>query len=114
MAGNPPFELRQGRLRVKMVILRSSGGVVGVEPVAATPKRRTMELDTSSEFLSLLPASQRKSTRLTRSSRVLDDSFSSPENNTTNVRIYTNTSAYVTYDVRLQFIKCVIKATLLC
>nr|XP_046256103.1 ATPase family AAA domain-containing protein 2-like isoform X2 [Scatophagus argus] len=66
-----------------MVILRSSGGV-GAEPVATTPKRRSMELDTSSEFLSLLPASQRKSTRSTRSSRVLDDSFSSPENSTAN------------------------------
>lgn len=67
-----------------MVILRSSGSV-GAEPVATTPKRRSMELDTSSEFLSLLPASQRKSARLTRSSRSLDDSFSSPENNTVNV-----------------------------
>ncbi|XP_044214313.1 ATPase family AAA domain-containing protein 2-like isoform X2 [Thunnus albacares] len=66
-----------------MVILRSSG-TVGAESVATTPKRRSMELDTSSEFLSLLPASQRKSARLTRSSRPLDDSFSSPENNTTN------------------------------
>ncbi|KAM9353797.1 ATPase family AAA domain-containing protein 2 [Symphorus nematophorus] len=66
-----------------MVILRSSGGV-GAESVATTPKRRSMELDTSSEFLSLLPASQRKSARLTRSSRALDDSFSSPENNTAN------------------------------
>ncbi|XP_051263560.1 ATPase family AAA domain-containing protein 2 isoform X2 [Dicentrarchus labrax] len=66
-----------------MVILRSSGGV-GAEPVATTPKRRSMELDTSSEFLSLLPASQRKSARLTRSSRAMDDSFSSPENNTPN------------------------------
>ncbi|KAG7229369.1 hypothetical protein INR49_012886 [Caranx melampygus] len=65
-----------------MVILRSSGSV-SAEPVA-TPKRRSMELDTSSEFLSLLPASQRKSTRLTRSSRALDDSFSSTENNTLN------------------------------
>ncbi|XP_019112381.2 ATPase family AAA domain-containing protein 2 isoform X2 [Larimichthys crocea] len=66
-----------------MVILRSSGGV-GAEPVATTPKRRSMELDTSSEFLSLLPASQRKSARLTRSSRAHDDSFSSPENTTAN------------------------------
>ncbi|KAM9798500.1 ATPase family AAA domain-containing protein 2 [Neosynchiropus ocellatus] len=57
-----------------MVILRSSGGV-GAEPV---------ELDTSSEFLSLLPASQRKSTRLTRASRSLDYGFSSPENDTIN------------------------------
>ncbi|XP_028281971.1 ATPase family AAA domain-containing protein 2 isoform X2 [Parambassis ranga] len=66
-----------------MVMLRSSGNV-GAEPEATTPKRRTMELDTSSEFLSLIPASQRKSGRLTRSSRTLDDSFSSPENNTAN------------------------------
>ncbi|XP_030250051.1 ATPase family AAA domain-containing protein 2 isoform X5 [Sparus aurata] len=69
-----------------MVILRRSSGV-GAEPVATTPKRRSMELDTSSEFLSLLPASQRKSARLTRSSRssqALDDSFSSPENNSAN------------------------------
>ncbi|XP_070690704.1 ATPase family AAA domain-containing protein 2-like [Pempheris klunzingeri] len=66
-----------------MVIRRTSGGV-GAEPVAATPKRRSVELDTSSEFLSLVPASQRKSARLTRSSRALDDSFSSPENNTAN------------------------------
>uniref|UniRef100_A0A3Q4AUM9 ATPase family AAA domain-containing protein 2 n=1 Tax=Mola mola TaxID=94237 RepID=A0A3Q4AUM9_MOLML len=41
-----------------MVVLRSSGG-----------------LDASSEFLSLLPASQRKSPRLKRSTRVLYDSF---------------------------------------
>ncbi|XP_040020597.2 ATPase family AAA domain-containing protein 2 [Gasterosteus aculeatus] len=67
-----------------MVILRSSSGGGGAEPIATTPKRRTMELDTSSEFLSLLPASQRKSTRLTRSSQALDDSFSSPENHMTN------------------------------
>ncbi|XP_039974151.1 ATPase family AAA domain-containing protein 2-like isoform X2 [Xiphias gladius] len=66
-----------------MVMLRSSGSV-GAEPVATTPKRRSMELDTSSEFLSLLPASQRKSARVTRSSRALDDSFSSPDNNTAN------------------------------
>ncbi|XP_018539421.1 ATPase family AAA domain-containing protein 2 isoform X1 [Lates calcarifer] len=66
-----------------MVILRSSSSV-GAEPVASTPKRRSMELDSSSEFLSLLPASQRKSARVTRSSRALDDSFSSPENNTAN------------------------------
>uniref|UniRef100_UPI003AACCDE9 ATPase family AAA domain-containing protein 2-like isoform X1 n=1 Tax=Centroberyx gerrardi TaxID=166262 RepID=UPI003AACCDE9 len=65
-----------------MVILRSSGSA-GAEP-ATTPKRRSLELDTSSEFLSLLPASQRKSARQTRSSRGLDDSFSSPENNTAN------------------------------
>lgn len=74
-----------------MVILRSSGGV-GAEPVATTPKRRSMELDTSSEFLSLLPASQRKSARLTRSSRAHDDSFSSPENTTANVSMHTQTS----------------------
>ncbi|KAF7654038.1 hypothetical protein LDENG_00075450 [Lucifuga dentata] len=62
-----------------MVMLRSSSGV-GAEP-ATTPKRRPVELDTSSDFLSLLPASQRKSTRQTRSSRAVDDSISSPENN---------------------------------
>ncbi|KAM4633071.1 ATPase family AAA domain-containing protein 2 isoform 2-T2 [Polymixia lowei] len=66
-----------------MVILRSSGGGAGAEP-ATTPKRRSVVLDTSSEFLSLLPASQRKSARLSRSARGLDDSCSSPENNTTN------------------------------
>lgn len=86
-----------------MVILRSSGGV-GVEPVASIPKRRTMELDTSSEFLSLFPASQRKSTRLTRSSRVLDNSFSSPENNTANVSMCTSTAAWIT---REQFTKSI-------
>lgn len=78
-----------------MVNLRSSGGV-GVEPVASTPRRRSMELDTSSQFLSLLPASQRKSTRSTRSSRVLDDSFSSPENNTVNVSMCTYIAAQTT------------------
>ncbi|KAM6994457.1 ATPase family AAA domain-containing protein 2 [Tautogolabrus adspersus] len=68
-----------------MVILRSSSsGGVGAEPAATTPKRRSMELDTSAEFLSLLPASQRKSARLTRSSQALDDSFSSPEQTTAN------------------------------
>ncbi len=67
-----------------MVMLRSSGGV-GAGPGATTPKRRSVELDTSSEFLSLVPASQRKSARLTRSSRAMDDSFSSPENNEANV-----------------------------
>lgn len=66
-----------------MVVLRSGGGV-GAAPMATTPKRST-DLDTSSEFLSLLPASQKRSTRLTRSSRVLDDSFSSPEHSTVNV-----------------------------
>lgn len=75
-----------------MVILRRSSGV-GAEPVATTPKRRSMELDTSSEFLSLLPASQRKSARLTRSSQALDDSFSSPENNSANVSLHTETAA---------------------
>ncbi|XP_005943862.1 ATPase family AAA domain-containing protein 2 isoform X1 [Haplochromis burtoni] len=65
-----------------MVVLRSSGSV-GAEPVATTPTR-TIELDTSSEFLSLLPASQRKSARLSRSSRAPYDSFSSPENNIAN------------------------------
>lgn len=86
-----------------MVILRSSGGV-GAEPVATIPKRRSMELDTSSEFLSLLPASQRKSARLTRSSRALDDSFSSTENNTANVRTYTQTAAWIS---RAPFIRCI-------
>ncbi|XP_074539836.1 ATPase family AAA domain-containing protein 2 isoform X2 [Halichoeres trimaculatus] len=66
-----------------MVILRSSGGVVA-EPAASTPKRRSLDLDASAEFLSLLPASQRKSGRLTRSSRALDDSFSSPDHSTAN------------------------------
>ncbi|XP_041844820.1 ATPase family AAA domain-containing protein 2-like isoform X2 [Melanotaenia boesemani] len=66
-----------------MVILRSSGSV-GAEPMASTPKRRSIDLDTSSEFLSLIPASQRKSARLTRSSRCLNDSFSSPENTSVN------------------------------
>ncbi|XP_028984073.1 ATPase family AAA domain-containing protein 2-like isoform X2 [Betta splendens] len=66
-----------------MVILRSSGGG-SAQPVAATPKRRSMELDTSAEFLSLVPASQRKSARITRSSRAMDDSFSSPDNKTVN------------------------------
>lgn len=71
---------------VKMVVLRSSG-TVSAEPEATTPKRRTIELDTSSEFLSLVPAvSQRKSARSTRSSRSPNDSFSSPENNSVNVR----------------------------
>uniref|UniRef100_A0A3P8TJN4 ATPase family AAA domain-containing protein 2 n=1 Tax=Amphiprion percula TaxID=161767 RepID=A0A3P8TJN4_AMPPE len=74
-----------------MVILRSSGSV-GAEPGATTPKRRSVELDTSSEFLSLLPASQRKSARLTRSARPVDDSFSSPENNTANVRTHVQTA----------------------
>ncbi|XP_034730547.1 ATPase family AAA domain-containing protein 2-like isoform X2 [Etheostoma cragini] len=67
-----------------MVILRSSSGGAGAEPVATTPKRRLMELETSSEFLSLFPASQRKSARQTRSTRALDDSFSSSENNMVN------------------------------
>nr|XP_054596622.1 ATPase family AAA domain-containing protein 2 isoform X2 [Nothobranchius furzeri] len=62
-----------------MVVLRSSGGV-GAEPEAAIPKRRTDELDSSSEFVLLIPASRKKSARLTRSSRSLNDSFSSPEN----------------------------------
>ncbi|XP_053183237.1 ATPase family AAA domain-containing protein 2-like isoform X2 [Scomber japonicus] len=66
-----------------MVMLRNSGGV-GAESVATTPNRRSVELDTSSEFLSLLPASQKKSARVTRSSRPLDESFSSPENNAVN------------------------------
>ncbi|KAM6936195.1 ATPase family AAA domain-containing protein 2 isoform 2-T2 [Lycodopsis pacificus] len=67
-----------------MVILRSSSGGTGAQPMATTPKRRSMELETSSEFLSLIPASQRKSGRLTRSSQALEDSFSSPENNSVN------------------------------
>ncbi|XP_029959269.1 ATPase family AAA domain-containing protein 2 isoform X2 [Salarias fasciatus] len=65
-----------------MVILRRGGG--GAEPVGATPKRRPVELDRSSEFLSLVPASQTRSGRLTRSSRAAEDSFSSPEHNTAN------------------------------
>lgn len=73
-----------------MVILRSSGGV-SAQPAAATPKRRLMELDTTAEFLSLIPASQRKSARLARSSRTMDDSFSSPDNNKANVRKRTDT-----------------------
>jgi len=72
-----------------MVILRSSGGG-GAEPVATTPKRFVVvELDASSEFLSLLPAAQRKSSRRTRSSQALEDSFSSVESNTPNVSIGT-------------------------
>lgn len=77
-----------------MVVLRSSGSV-GAEPVATTPTRRSIELDTSSEFLSLLPASQRKSARLSRSSRAPYDSFSSPENNTANVRTHTETAGQI-------------------
>ncbi|XP_056141706.1 ATPase family AAA domain-containing protein 2-like isoform X2 [Lampris incognitus] len=65
-----------------MVVVRRSGSN-GAKP-ATTPKRRSSELDMSSEFLSFLPASQRKSARLTRSARYLDDSFSSPENRTAN------------------------------
>uniref|UniRef100_A0A3Q2WNG7 ATPase family AAA domain-containing protein 2 n=1 Tax=Haplochromis burtoni TaxID=8153 RepID=A0A3Q2WNG7_HAPBU len=61
-----------------MVVLRSSGS-----------------LDTSSEFLSLLPASQRKSARLSRSSRAPYDSFSSPENNIANVRTHTETAGQI-------------------
>lgn len=74
-----------------MVMLRNSGGV-GAESVATTPKRRSVELDTSSEFLSLLPASQKKSARVTRSSRPLDESFSSPENNAVNVSVHIQTA----------------------
>ncbi|XP_047216913.1 ATPase family AAA domain-containing protein 2-like isoform X3 [Girardinichthys multiradiatus] len=66
-----------------MVVLRSSGGV-GAEPAAATPKRRTVERETSPDFLSLIPASQRKSARQTRISRSLSDSFSSHENSSMN------------------------------
>lgn len=68
-----------------MVILRSGGGA-GAAPMGTTPKR-TADLDTSSEFLSLLPTSQRRQTRLTRSSRLLDDTFSSPEHTAVNVSI---------------------------
>ncbi|CAN9514080.1 unnamed protein product [Ophioblennius macclurei] len=68
-----------------MVILRrGSGGGGGAEPEAATPRRRPVELDSSSEFLSLVPASHTRSGRLTRSCRAGDDSFSSPEHNTAN------------------------------
>lgn len=59
-------------------MLRSSG--VGAEP--ATPKRNRVDLDTSSEFLSLKSASQTKSSRLKRG---LNDSSSNTEN-TRNVR----------------------------
>lgn len=77
---------------VKMVVLRSSGSV-GAEPEATTPKRRAVDLDTSSEFLSLVPAAtQRKSARSTRSSRFLNNSFSSPENCSVNVRTRTQTA----------------------
>ncbi|XP_061676443.1 ATPase family AAA domain-containing protein 2-like isoform X2 [Syngnathoides biaculeatus] len=62
-----------------MVVLRSSGGSAVVQPVATTPGRRSMELDTSSEFLSLDPALQRKTPRPTRTSRTLDHSLASPE-----------------------------------
>ncbi|KAF0045112.1 hypothetical protein F2P81_001641 [Scophthalmus maximus] len=70
-----------------MVILRSSSGGAGAEAgagaePATTPKRRSTELDTSSEFLSLFPASDRKSPRVTRSSRALDDSVGSCQNGT--------------------------------
>ncbi|XP_057689376.1 ATPase family AAA domain-containing protein 2-like isoform X2 [Corythoichthys intestinalis] len=64
-----------------MVILRSSGGGLVVQPVVSAPNRRSMELDTSSEFLSLVPTLQRKSPRSTRTSRALDDSLGSPEHN---------------------------------
>ncbi|XP_038832951.1 ATPase family AAA domain-containing protein 2-like isoform X3 [Salvelinus namaycush] len=56
-----------------MVMLRSSG--VGAEP--ATRKKNRVDLDTSSEFLSLESASQTKSSRLKRG---LDDSSSNTEN----------------------------------
>ncbi|XP_069393227.1 ATPase family AAA domain-containing protein 2 isoform X3 [Paralichthys olivaceus] len=65
-----------------MVILRSSG-TVGAEP-ATTPKRRSMEMDTSGDFLSLIPASHRKSARVTRSSRALDDGFTGRDDTTVN------------------------------
>ncbi|XP_019748628.1 ATPase family AAA domain-containing protein 2 isoform X2 [Hippocampus comes] len=64
-----------------MVMLRSNGSGVVVQPLTATPNRRSMELDTSSEFLSLVPALQRKSPRSTRTCRSLDDSLGSPEHN---------------------------------
>ncbi|TNN02244.1 hypothetical protein fugu_009731 [Takifugu bimaculatus] len=64
-----------------MVVLRSG---VGAAPMATTPERPS-DLDTSSEFLSLLPASQRRSTRVKRSHRVLDDSFSSLDHSSMNV-----------------------------
>ncbi|XP_076006471.1 ATPase family AAA domain-containing protein 2 [Genypterus blacodes] len=73
-----------------MVILRSSSGNVGAEPATTpSPKRRSVELDTSADFLSLLPASQRKSARLTRSSQASGDS-GSPQNNTINGHDDTN------------------------
>ena len=69
-----------------MVMLRSSSG--GAEP--ATPKNS--DLDISSEFLSLVPASQRKSTRLKRG---LDDSCSSLENNTQNVGFFVKANTFL-------------------
>ncbi|XP_035020238.2 ATPase family AAA domain-containing protein 2 isoform X1 [Hippoglossus stenolepis] len=66
-----------------MVILRSSSGGVGAEP-ATTPKRRSMELDTSGDFLSLIPASHKKSARVTRSSRALDGGFTGHDDSTVN------------------------------
>ncbi|XP_077454516.1 ATPase family AAA domain-containing protein 2 isoform X2 [Stigmatopora argus] len=73
-----------------MVILRSSAAGLVVQPVATTPNRRSMELDTSSEFLSLVPALQIKSLRSTRSSRALGDNLGSPEHNkvTSGSRLY--------------------------
>ncbi|KAM6968046.1 ATPase family AAA domain-containing protein 2 [Aplochiton taeniatus] len=62
-----------------MVMLRNRDSA-GADP-AATPKRRALELDTSSEFLSLLPAPQKKSSRLQQG---LDDSFSSIEHDSPN------------------------------
>ncbi|XP_035984936.1 ATPase family AAA domain-containing protein 2 isoform X2 [Fundulus heteroclitus] len=62
-----------------MVVLRSNSGGVGAEP-----ERRSLDLETSSDFLSLTPTLQRKSARVTRSSRTLNDSFSSPENASVN------------------------------
>ncbi|XP_049586329.1 ATPase family AAA domain-containing protein 2 isoform X1 [Syngnathus scovelli] len=63
-----------------MGMLRGSGGG-GVQPVATTPNRRSMELDTSSEFLSLVPASQRNNPRSTRTCRAREDHLGSPEHN---------------------------------
>lgn len=76
-------------VEVKMVILRSSGNV-GAETAVTTPRRRTMDLDSSSEFVSLLPAPQRKSSRLTRSSRILNDSANSPEHDFSIVSMYSD------------------------
>ncbi|XP_061144051.1 ATPase family AAA domain-containing protein 2-like isoform X1 [Syngnathus typhle] len=57
------------------------GGGDGVQPVATTPNRRSMELDTSSEFLSLVPASRRNNPRSTRTGRAREHHLGSPEHN---------------------------------